>query len=556
MNFPRSEYERQRPRFSLKKPGSCQAVEQWLAEAARDEGERDSGSAAGILEGDYPTDPVAFLQDLRHKIRVQVASAFEAALARPLGFLPLSNCFQLFGIDFVLDRRRQLYLLEVNSDPSLPIFGPQLRHNAAELLYDTVSVGRLLMDACLSRDHREGPPPGLVLPPRFAPVLSIEGCGRAPPSRGLVRRLLAQCGALAAEQSRAGLRPGAPPAGDRPLAAAVCGAAGGGAAAADALRDTGWRLEDGARAPAVRLQWAEHPDVRWERVMDGELAANHYFDPPRAVAAGERRAGVPRDSLPPGAGRGGGAARGAVGRARPPDAADVARVGRRRRLGRAPGIAVALVQALGRSAVVARPPASTAGDRSEQRWRGAPDHRAAARGAPIGGGGGRRLGRRAAARPRPRRRCPGRASARAPGAPPPRRRLHGVPPRAPDGGGGQPRHHGGGRAGSFSSRGGSSGAGGENGASGGAQCVAHCAGGGVDAALRGLRGREAGGAARAAQLLRGVRRCLCRRRVVRLLAPRLHCGGRPPLMGCPRCPRNGFAADLWRRRCHGLSPSR
>mmetsp|Transcript_4719 Transcript_4719/g.11470 ORF Transcript_4719/g.11470 Transcript_4719/m.11470 type:complete len:507 (-) Transcript_4719:245-1765(-) len=278
--------------------------------------------------------------------------------------------------------------------------------------------------------------------------------------------------------------------------------------------------------------------------------------PPRAVAAGERRAGVPRDSLPPGAGRGGGAARGAVGRARPPDAADVARVGRRRRLGRAPGIAVALVQALGRSAVVARPPASTAGDRSEQRWRGAPDHRAAARGAPIGGGGGRRLGRRAAARPRPRRRCPGRASARAPGAPPPRRRLHGVPPRAPDGGGGQPRHHGGGRAGSFSSRGGSSGAGGENGASGGAQCVAHCAGGGVDAALRGLRGREAGGAARAAQLLRGVRRCLCRRRVVRLLAPRLHCGGRPPLMGCPRCPRNGFAADLWRRRCHGLSPSR
>jgi hypothetical protein len=69
-----------------------------------------------------------------------VADLFRAAVAYPLGIFPLHNTFDLFGLDFLVDTAGKLWLLEVNSDPSLSIFEERLRDACAAMLDDTVEL--------------------------------------------------------------------------------------------------------------------------------------------------------------------------------------------------------------------------------------------------------------------------------------------------------------------------------------------------------------------------------------------------------------------------------
>jgi hypothetical protein len=69
-----------------------------------------------------------------------VADLFRAAVAFPLGIFPLHNTFDLFGLDFMVDTVGKLWLLEVNSDPSLSIFEERLRDACAAMLDDAVGL--------------------------------------------------------------------------------------------------------------------------------------------------------------------------------------------------------------------------------------------------------------------------------------------------------------------------------------------------------------------------------------------------------------------------------
>lgn len=67
-------------------------------------------------------------------------SAAATSTAHPLGFYPLQNCCQLFGLDFLVDTDINVHLLEVNSDPSLQIFGDRLGRECAAMLHDVARL--------------------------------------------------------------------------------------------------------------------------------------------------------------------------------------------------------------------------------------------------------------------------------------------------------------------------------------------------------------------------------------------------------------------------------
>eukprot|EP00892_Ulva_mutabilis_P009121 jgi/Ulvmu1/6581/UM003_0218.1 len=83
---------------------------------------------------------VALERQLLRGIEAVVKDVFAAATARPLDLFPLHNCCQLFGFDFLLDRRLKPHLLEVNADPSLCIFGARLRRTCIAMMHDVAAL--------------------------------------------------------------------------------------------------------------------------------------------------------------------------------------------------------------------------------------------------------------------------------------------------------------------------------------------------------------------------------------------------------------------------------
>ena len=233
---------------------------------------------------------------LRERIRAIAADTFAAARSRAggaAGFVPIEGgSFELFGFDFLVDGETGApRLLEVNSDPSMAVFGAHAegKKRCAALLRDALSIAlpRMETDRTTSAgEEDEGEVAerrGLDRRNAFREVWSARSRFSDPAEgRRRVRRLVSLTASLVArvvseetgdqETRRASVAAGSP------------GAAG---AAAALRRAGGWRVETDPRAPLCSFQWAPHRLIRWDRVMDwregdskqntGFLVANHHY---------------------------------------------------------------------------------------------------------------------------------------------------------------------------------------------------------------------------------------------------------------------------------------
>ena len=225
---------------------------------------------------------------LRERIRAIAADAFAAARGKAggaAGFVPIEGgSFELFGLDFLVDAESGApRLLEVNSDPSMAVFGAHAegRRRCAALLRDVLSIALPRMETGRETGGDDegdgGEAPGTVRREKqkrldtrantnaFRKVWSARPRFPDPAEgRRRVKRLVSLTASLAARVARGGDQ--ASPATRR--ASVAAGSPGAAGAAAALRREGGWRVESDPRAPACSLQWAPHRLIRWDRVMD------------------------------------------------------------------------------------------------------------------------------------------------------------------------------------------------------------------------------------------------------------------------------------------------
>lgn len=282
---------------------------------------------------------------LRERIRAIAADVFAAARSKAggaAGFVPIEGgSFELFGLDFLVDAEMGApRLLEVNSDPSMAVFGVSAegKRRCAALLRDVLSIALPRMEtdgrpesACGAHtegdDEGEGDEAGAVPSAveknarkknAFRKVWSARSRFEDPAEgRRRVKRLVSLTASLAARVVSGGV---VGEAATRRASVAV-GSPGAAGAAAALRRAGGWHVESDPRAPLCSFQWAPHRLIRWDRVMDWRetenaekgkknaetfVVANHHyarlglFRPEalaEAVDAFERRAA--RESSPP-----------------------------------------------------------------------------------------------------------------------------------------------------------------------------------------------------------------------------------------------------------------
>ncbi|KAH3662448.1 hypothetical protein OGAPHI_005700 [Ogataea philodendri] len=78
--------------------------------------------------------PEASKITIRESINSIVSELFKAASNEKINFQPLPNCFEIFGVDFVVDDQLNVSLLEVNSYPDFKQTGDDLKGLVDELL--------------------------------------------------------------------------------------------------------------------------------------------------------------------------------------------------------------------------------------------------------------------------------------------------------------------------------------------------------------------------------------------------------------------------------------
>ena len=251
-------------------------------------------------DGSTPTTPETFATRIRSAIREVAADLFLAARGRAggaLGFFPTAGCFELFGLDFLLDEKGDARLLEVNSDPSLAVFGERLKDTCARTIADILDVAlpevrrargfrKDDVDETTAETTRRG---GFELvartPPRF------EGDVDGAVGRRKLAALVSVAGAIARGEPRGDESSNGKP--RRRRVAFALGDSRGAVGARRALERAGWRVESAVRdAPECAFQWAPHGSIRWDRVMEetgGEMTngfatkvafattANHHF---------------------------------------------------------------------------------------------------------------------------------------------------------------------------------------------------------------------------------------------------------------------------------------
>ena len=200
---------------------------------------------------------------IRDQIHAVVKDLFVAARSRAspaVGFFPMAGSFELFGLDFIVDEDGKVWLLEVNSDPSLAVFGERLKPLCSTLITDVVRVAS-------GETHRDEDGFRLVLelPPRFPDAAD---------ARRRVSKLVSLVGSFTA--GTYGRHEGA-----KKVASISTGTPGAkGAIRALKARDD-WEVTTNPNAPLCSLQWAPHRAVRWERVMEEspatKLVASHHY---------------------------------------------------------------------------------------------------------------------------------------------------------------------------------------------------------------------------------------------------------------------------------------
>eukprot|EP00127_Corallochytrium_limacisporum_P002229 Clim_evm17s109 gene=Clim_evmTU17s109 len=74
------------------------------------------------------------LEAIRLRIGLTVREAFQSCRGDMAGFLGLPTCFELFGLDFLLDDQLRVFLLEINSGPDVQNTGDRLGPMVDELI--------------------------------------------------------------------------------------------------------------------------------------------------------------------------------------------------------------------------------------------------------------------------------------------------------------------------------------------------------------------------------------------------------------------------------------
>jgi len=84
--------------------------------------------------------PQEFLGDVRGQIHRITAELFRAFENEYTVFAPMPSCFELYGLDFMLDEAQQVHLLEVNPGPDFKQTGGRLRGLIEQLWEQTLRV--------------------------------------------------------------------------------------------------------------------------------------------------------------------------------------------------------------------------------------------------------------------------------------------------------------------------------------------------------------------------------------------------------------------------------
>ncbi|KAF8213396.1 tubulin-tyrosine ligase [Mycena galopus ATCC 62051] len=103
----------------------------------------------------FSTEDIKIIMD---QMVVVLAETFKAALENPIHFQPLPNCFELFGIDFLVTNspetqpRFQVSLLEINAEPAIELTGPRLSWILQDLFN---AIGKVCVEPFFSPKSEE-----------------------------------------------------------------------------------------------------------------------------------------------------------------------------------------------------------------------------------------------------------------------------------------------------------------------------------------------------------------------------------------------------------------
>lgn len=96
-------------------------------------------------------------EKIRKDMREQIGDLFAAYENEYTIFAPMSNCFELYGLDFLVDETLGVHLLEVNPGPDFKQTGDRLKTVIAELMEQTCAlvIDDKLFDTSSAADQHE-----------------------------------------------------------------------------------------------------------------------------------------------------------------------------------------------------------------------------------------------------------------------------------------------------------------------------------------------------------------------------------------------------------------
>lgn len=77
---------------------------------------------------------------MQEDMRSITAELFRAYSTEFAVFSPIPDCFELYGLDFLVDEHWQVYLLEVNPGPDFKQTGARLSHVIGDVMSSTIDI--------------------------------------------------------------------------------------------------------------------------------------------------------------------------------------------------------------------------------------------------------------------------------------------------------------------------------------------------------------------------------------------------------------------------------